>query len=59
MLSVAVVSAEVLLIFVHHKIYDNRLNVSQTERLWMVIFMSSMVLAVGAVVMGSIWKITF
>ena len=59
LLSIAVVSLEVLLIFIHHKIYGNRLKISQFERLMMVIFMSSMVFAVGSVVMGSIWKITF
>ncbi len=57
-LGLVVVSAEILLIFVHHKIYGNRLSISQTERLLMVIFMCSMVFAVGSVVMGSIWKIT-
>lgn len=59
LLGIAVVSLEVLLMFIHHKVYGNRLVISQTERLWMVIFLSSMVFAVGAVVMGSIWKITF
>ena len=58
-LSITVVSVEVLLVFLHHKIYGNRLSISRTERLWMVIFMSTMVFAVGSVVMGSIWKITF
>lgn len=58
LLAVTVVSSEILLMFIHHKIFGNRLNISQTERLWMVIFMSTMVFAVGAVVMGSIWKIT-
>lgn len=57
-LAVSVICLEILLMVIHHKIYGNRLNISQTERLWMVIFMSSMVFAVGAVVMGSIWKIT-
>ncbi len=57
-LALAVVSCEVLLMFVHHKVYGNRLKMSQAERLLMVIFLSSMVFAVGAVVMGSIWKIT-
>ena len=57
-LALAVVSVEVLLIFVHHKICGNRLNISQTERILMVIFLASMVFAVGSVVMGSIWKIT-
>lgn len=57
-LALAVVSVEVLLIFVHHKVYGNRLKISRSERLLMVIFMASMVFAVGAVVMGSIWKIT-
>ena len=59
LLSLATVSLEVLLIFVHHRIYGNRLNISQVERLFMVIFLSSMVFAVGSVVMGSIWKIVF
>ncbi|MCM1404262.1 MAG: hypothetical protein NC133_02035 [Prevotella sp.] len=58
LLALVVVSGEILLMFWHHKIYGNRLNMSQMERLWMVIFMSSMVFAVGAVVMGSVWKIT-
>lgn len=58
LLALFVVSAEVLLLFWHHKIYGNRLNISQTERLLMVIFMSTMVFAVGAVVMSSVWKIT-
>ena len=58
-LGVLVVSLEVLLMFIHHKVYGNRLIISQPERLLMVIFLSSMVFAVGAVVMGSIWKITF
>lgn len=59
LLGLTVVSTEILLMFIHHKVYGNRLNMSQNERLWMVIFMSSMVFAVGSVVMGSIWKITF
>ncbi|MCQ2381819.1 MAG: hypothetical protein MJ054_00775 [Clostridia bacterium] len=59
LIGLGVISLEVLMIFIHHKIYGNRFNISQTERLWMVIFMSTMVFAVGAVVMGSIWKITF
>lgn len=58
LLALVVVSLEMLLLVIHHKIWGNRLNISKTERLWMVIFMSSMVFAVGAVVMGSIWKIT-
>ncbi|MBO4823704.1 MAG: hypothetical protein J5580_04055 [Clostridia bacterium] len=58
LIGVAVVSLEVFLMFIHHKIYGNRLAISQSERLCMVIFLSSMVFAVGAVVMGSIWKIT-
>ena len=58
-LAIAVISIEILLVFIHHKIYGNRLNISQTERLWMVIFMSTMVFAVGSSIMGSIWKITF
>lgn len=58
-LGFVIISSEILLLFIHHKIYGNRLNISQTERLLMVIFMSSMVFAVGSVVMGSIWKITF
>ena len=58
LLAMAAVSVEIFLMFIHHKIYGNRLNMSQNERLWMVIFMSSMIFAVGAVVMGSIWKIT-
>lgn len=57
LLAVTVICFEILLMYVHHKIYGNRLNMSKTERLWMVIFMSSMVFAVGAVVMGSIWRI--
>ncbi len=57
-LAVTVICSEILLMFWHHKVYGNRLNISQNERLWMVIFMSSMVFAVGAVVMGSVWKIT-
>lgn len=59
LLAVTVVCGEILLMYIHHKVYGNRLNISQTERLWMVVFMSTMVFAVGSVVMGSIWKITF
>ncbi len=58
LLGVMVVSIEVLLMYFHHKVYGNRLRISQTERLWMVIFLSTMVFAVGSTVMGSIWKIT-
>jgi len=57
-LAFIIISIEILLMVLHHKIYGNRLNISQTERLWMVIFISTMIFAVGAVVMGSIWKIT-
>lgn len=57
LLAAAAVCTEVLLLFIHHKIFGNRLNISKNERLWMVIFMCSMVFAVGAVIMGSIWKI--
>lgn len=58
-LGMAVVSLEVFLMYIHHKVYGNRLTMSRYEQLWMVIFLSSMVFAVGSVVMGSIWKITF
>ena len=58
LISLAVVSVEILVMVIHHRSYGNRLNISSVERLWMVIFMSTMVFAVGAVVMGSIWKIT-
>ena len=58
LLALSIISLEILLMVIHHKVWGNRLNISQTERLWMLIFMSSMIFAVGAVVMGSIWKIT-
>lgn len=58
LLALAVICCEVLLMVIHHRVWGNRLNISQTERLWMLIFMSSMIFAVGAVVMGSVWKIT-
>ena len=58
LLALAVLSLEILFMMLHHKKWGNRLNISQKERLWMLIFMSSMIFAVGAVVMGSIWKIT-
>ena len=58
LLALAVLSLEILLMMLHHKKWGNRLNVSQKERLFMLIFMSSLVFAVGAVVMGSVWKIT-
>lgn len=58
LLAAASISGEILFLVWHHKVWGNRLKISQKERLWMVIFMSSMVFAVGAVVVGSIWKIT-
>jgi len=57
LLAVVAVCVEMLLLVWHHKVFGNRLSMSQKERLWMVIFLSSMVFVVGAVVMGSIWKI--
>ena len=59
LIAFAVVCCEVLLMYWHHKVYGSRLIMSQNERLWMVIFMCSMVIAVGAVVIGSLLKITF
>lgn len=57
-LSILVVCGEVGLLFWHNRVFGNRLNMSQPERLAMVVFMASMVFAIGASIMGSIWKIT-
>lgn len=57
-ISIIVVCVEVLLLYIHHQVYGNRLGMSQRERLWMVIFLSSMIFALGAAFMGSVWKIT-
>lgn len=56
-IAIFVVCAEVGLLFLHNKIYGNRLGMSDKERLWMVIFLASMVFVLGAAVMGSIWQI--
>ena len=56
-IALVALGVEVLLLFVHNKVYGNRIKISPTERLWMVIFLSSLVFAMGASVMGSLWKI--
>lgn len=56
-IAMLVVSIEILLMFIHHKIFGNRLGMSDRERLLMAIFMSSIVFAIGAGVIGSIWQI--
>lgn len=57
-ISIILVCVEVLLLYIHHQVYGNRLGMPQRERLWMVIFLSTMIFALGAAFMGSVWKIT-
>lgn len=56
-ISILVVCGEVGLLFWHNRVFGNRLSMSANERLAMVVFMASMVFAIGASIMGSIWKI--
>lgn len=56
-LAMSAVCLEILLMFIHHKIFGNRLGMSNRERILMAIFMSSIVFVVGAGIMGSIWQI--
>lgn len=56
-IAMLVVSGEILLMFIHNKIFGNRLAMSNRERLLMAIFMASIVFVIGAGVMGSIWQI--
>lgn len=56
-IATSTVCLEILLLFIHNKIYGNRLGMSDRERILMAIFMSSLIFVVGAGVMGSIWQI--
>ena len=49
----AIFGAEMLLLYLHYKNYGNRLEISQRERLFMVIFMCSLVLALGGTIIGA------
>ncbi len=55
--SILVICAEIGLLYWHHHVFGNRLGMGQSERMAMVVFMSSLVFAIGAAIMGSIWKI--
>jgi len=48
--------AEIGFLFFHNKKYGNRLDIGKIERLLMVIFMSSMVVAVGSVFLGAVFR---
>ena len=56
-IAILTVCLEIGLLYWHHHVFGNRLGMSQPERIAMVVFMSSMVFAIGAAIMGSIWKI--
>ncbi len=56
-IAIVVITIEITLMFWHQKVYGNRLSMSDKERIWMVIFISSFIFAIGASVMGSVWRI--
>jgi len=54
LLALAVLAIEITLLFLHNRIYGNRLEISETERLLMVAFMSTIVIVVGGVFVGAL-----
>ncbi|MDR0384148.1 MAG: hypothetical protein LBH47_02380 [Christensenellaceae bacterium] len=58
-LAIGIVLVEIGLMFWHNKVFGNRLSMTDRERLFMVIFLSSMFFAIGAGIVGGIptWKI--
>jgi hypothetical protein len=56
-IAMTLISAEIGLLFWHNKAFGNRLGMTERERLYMVIFMCSLFFALGAGVIGSIYKI--
>jgi uncharacterized short protein YbdD (DUF466 family) len=54
-IGVGIFLIEILILLLHNKKYGNRLDISNRERLFMVIFMCSLALVMGGVFIGSIW----
>jgi hypothetical protein len=56
-IAVILVMAEIGFMFLHNKVFGNRLSMDERERLFMVIFMCSLFFALGSGIIGSIYKI--
>jgi predicted RNA-binding Zn-ribbon protein involved in translation (DUF1610 family) len=52
MLAVAVFVVEIFVLFLHNKTYGNRLEISPREKIYMIVFLCSIVLAIGGVFIG-------
>lgn len=52
-----ILAVQMSLLFLHNRTFGNRLKISDRERLFMVLYMSSVVIAVGAVVIGWVFNI--
>lgn len=53
---VTVLTGQIGLLYLHNKVYGNRIDISDTERLVMVIYMSTLIIAIGGVFLG--WGIS-
>jgi len=51
-IAIAVFAAEMLLLFLHNRSYGNRLGMDMRERIMLIIFMSSIFVAIGAIPIG-------
>ena len=54
LIAIAFVCAEVGLMSWHHKVFGNKLGMTDRERLWMTVFMCSLFFAFGAGIIGSV-----
>jgi len=52
-----VLAVQMGILYLHNKTFGNRIKISDRERLFMVIYMSSAVIAIGAVFIGSLFSI--
>ena len=52
LIAMGVFAIELVSLFIHHRTYGNRLNMESLERIFMVVFLSSIVIAVGGIVIG-------
>jgi len=57
LIGLAFLGIQIGLLFGHNRMFGNRLTTTSTERLLMVIYMSSMIVAIGGVFIGGLFTI--
>jgi len=56
-IAVAVFAIEIFVLFLHNKTYGNRIEMSPREKIYMIVFLCSIVVAIGGIFIGAMVKV--